>query len=93
MKRLKTSKEAFDPRYSEIFDKYLLISHYYALRSALMNITENDMQLCATKISISLLRWTDLISADKAFYEAGMAAKVSCLSVISYGNIKQDELF
>lgn len=42
-----------------------------------MKVSENDMHLCATKISIALLRWTDLIPADKAFYEAGMAAKVS----------------
>lgn len=60
----------------EVFDRYLLISHYYALRSAVMKHGESDLQLCATKISISLLRWTDLIPADKAFYEAGTASKV-----------------
>lgn len=30
----------------------------------------------AAKLSISLLRHTELIPADKAFYEAGIAAKV-----------------
>lgn len=35
----------------------------------------------AAKLSISLLRHTELIPADKAFYEAGLAAKVSfCMS-------------
>lgn len=33
----------------------------------------------AAKLSISLLRHTDLIPADKAFYEAGIAAKVRAL--------------
>lgn len=31
----------------------------------------------AAKLSISLLRHTELLPADKAFYEAGIAAKVS----------------
>lgn len=30
----------------------------------------------AAKLSISLLRHTELLPADKAFYEAGIAAKV-----------------
>lgn len=30
----------------------------------------------AAQLSISLLRHTDLLPADKAFYEAGIAAKV-----------------
>lgn len=33
--------------------------------------------IVAAKLSISLLRHTELIPADKAFYEAGTAAKVS----------------
>lgn len=31
----------------------------------------------AAKLSVSLLRHTQLLPADKAFYEAGIAAKVS----------------
>lgn len=31
----------------------------------------------ATKLSVSLLRHTELVPADKAFYEAGLACKVS----------------
>ena len=31
----------------------------------------------AAKLSISLLRHSDIIPCDKAFYEAGVAAKVS----------------
>lgn len=33
----------------------------------------------AAKLSISLLRHSDVIPCDKAFYEAGVAAKVSNL--------------
>lgn len=32
--------------------------------------------MVAAKLSISLLRHTELLPADKAFYEAGIAAKV-----------------
>ncbi|XP_074847703.1 intraflagellar transport protein 172 homolog isoform X2 [Carettochelys insculpta] len=35
-----------------------------------------SLDVVATKLSIALLRHTDLIPADKAFYEAGTAAKV-----------------
>jgi len=31
----------------------------------------------AAKLSVSLLRHTELFPADKAFYEAGLAAKVN----------------
>ena len=55
------------------FNLLLLISHYYAIRSA----TEPHKQLSeiSTKILVSLLRHTEIIPADKAFYEAGMACK------------------
>uniref|UniRef100_A0A8C2A3G2 Intraflagellar transport protein 172 homolog n=1 Tax=Cyprinus carpio TaxID=7962 RepID=A0A8C2A3G2_CYPCA len=43
----------------EEFEQMLLVAHYYS----------------TPKLSISLLRHTELIPADKAFYEAGLAAK------------------
>ena len=57
----------------EEFTLLLLISHYYALRCA----TEPHKQLAeiSAKISVSLLRHSDIIPADKAFYDAGMACK------------------
>ncbi|MGH0115186.1 UNVERIFIED_CONTAM: hypothetical protein FKN15_070706 [Acipenser sinensis] len=57
----------------EEFEKMLLIAHYYATRSAAQGV--NQLDTVAAKLSISLLRHTDFIPADKAFYEAGLAAK------------------
>uniref|UniRef100_H0ZWS4 Intraflagellar transport protein 172 homolog n=1 Tax=Taeniopygia guttata TaxID=59729 RepID=H0ZWS4_TAEGU len=57
----------------EEFERMLLISHYCATRSAMQGLKQLDT--VAAQLSISLLRHTDLLPADKAFYEAGMAAK------------------
>ena len=40
-------------------------------------IDNDQLDTIAAKLSISLLRHTDLIAADKAFYEAGMTCQVS----------------
>ncbi|KAJ8355794.1 hypothetical protein SKAU_G00185880 [Synaphobranchus kaupii] len=68
---VKTS-EANSPAHEE-FEQMLLISHYCAARSAAKAAQQLDS--VAAKLSISLLRHTELIPADKAFYEAGLAAK------------------
>ncbi|KAJ8275180.1 hypothetical protein COCON_G00098050 [Conger conger] len=68
---VKTS-EANSPAHEE-FEQMLLISHYCAARSAAKSAQQLDT--VAAKLSISLLRHTDLIPADKAFYEAGLSAK------------------
>ncbi|XP_053316583.1 intraflagellar transport protein 172 homolog [Spea bombifrons] len=56
------------------FEQMLLIAHYYATRSAALGVPQ--LEVLAAKLCVSLLRHVDLIPADKAFYEAGMAAKV-----------------
>ncbi|KAM9155379.1 intraflagellar transport protein 172 homolog isoform 2-T2 [Pangshura tecta] len=66
------SSEANTPAHEE-FETMLLIAHYYATRSAAQAVKQLDV--VAAKLSISLLRHTELIPADKAFYEAGTAAK------------------
>ncbi|EMP37904.1 hypothetical protein UY3_04886 [Chelonia mydas] len=66
------SSEVNTPAHEE-FETMLLISHYYATRSAAQGVKQLDV--LAAKLSISLLRHTELIPADKAFYEAGTAAK------------------
>lgn len=55
------------------FKNLLLISHYYALRTACRQVP--SLKTVAAKISCALLRYTDIIPADKAFYEAGEALK------------------
>ncbi|KAH9500287.1 hypothetical protein Btru_073626 [Bulinus truncatus] len=67
----KTS-EANSPQHEE-FEKMLLIAHYYATRCAAQ--AQPSLDSVAGKLSVSLLRHTDIIPADKAFYEAGMTCK------------------
>uniref|UniRef100_A0AAY4EKD8 Intraflagellar transport protein 172 homolog n=1 Tax=Denticeps clupeoides TaxID=299321 RepID=A0AAY4EKD8_9TELE len=66
------SSEANTPAHEE-FEQMLVIAHYYATRSAAKGLEQ--LGTVAAKLSISLLRHTELIPADKAFYEAGLAAK------------------
>ena len=58
----------------------LLIAHYYAIRSAAL--AHKSLESVAAKLSVSLLRHTDVIPADKAFYEAGIMCKVRYISII-----------
>ena len=60
---------------AEEFDNLLLIAHYYATRSAAM--AHKSLEIVATKLSVALLRHTDIVPADKAFWEAGILCKVS----------------
>ncbi|XP_020839464.1 intraflagellar transport protein 172 homolog isoform X1 [Phascolarctos cinereus] len=66
------SSEANSAAHEE-FETMLLIAHYYATRSAAQSIKQ--LETVAARLSVSLLRHTQLIPADKAFYEAGTAAK------------------
>lgn len=70
---MKSSPEDDSPVHRE-FETLLMISHYYALWSA--SRTSPSMEQIAFKIATALLRYSDIIPADKAFYEAGMAARV-----------------
>ncbi|XP_073712376.1 intraflagellar transport protein 172 homolog [Misgurnus anguillicaudatus] len=69
---LTRSSEANSPAHEE-FEQMLQVAHYCATRSAARGI--DQLSPVAAKLSISLLRHTELIPADKAFYEAGLAAK------------------
>jgi len=55
------------------FEKLLLISHYNAMRCACIN--NDQLEIIKAKLSISLLRHTDVIAADRAFYEAGIMSQ------------------
>lgn len=81
--------DANTPPHAE-FESLLLIAHYYANRSAFQ--PHKSLEELATKIAISLLRHTDIIPADKAFYEAGMMCRViiymhMILQNLSFGNL------
>ncbi|XP_011806760.1 PREDICTED: intraflagellar transport protein 172 homolog [Colobus angolensis palliatus] len=66
------SSEANSPAHEE-FKTMLLIAHYYATRSAAQSVKQ--LETVAARLSVSLLRHTQLLPVDKAFYEAGIAAK------------------
>lgn len=51
-------------------EQYMIIAHYYCTRSACRQV--QSLQPIAMRISIALLRYTDIIPVDKGFYEAGM---------------------
>ncbi|XP_015754892.1 PREDICTED: intraflagellar transport protein 172 homolog [Acropora digitifera] len=55
------------------FEVMLEIVHYYSTRCACMQ--HKSLDTLAAKLSISLLRHSDIVPCDKAFYEAGVAAK------------------
>ena len=61
---------------SPTFEKYLLLSHYFILKNILTNlINHSGAKDLLMKLCIALLRYTDIIRVDKAFYEAGKIAK------------------
>lgn len=62
--------ESSDPKTLDHFDNLLLIAHFYATRAACREV--QALHPIAHKISVALLRYTELIPVDKAFYEAGL---------------------
>ncbi|CAG0880914.1 unnamed protein product [Cyprideis torosa] len=63
----------FGPDLVSQLETTLLVAHYYANRSVFMG--NKALQLLAVKCSVALLRYTDIVPADKAFYEAGIDCK------------------
>ncbi|XP_043216719.1 intraflagellar transport protein 172 homolog isoform X2 [Amphibalanus amphitrite] len=57
----------------EVFQTMLFVAHLLAARSAAYSV--DQLTMVASKISVSLLRYTELVPADKAFFEAGVDAK------------------
>lgn len=55
------------------FERHLLISHYLATRAAFQEMEQ--LKPLVAKLSTSLLRYTDILPADKAFYEGGLHCK------------------
>ncbi|XP_027053913.1 intraflagellar transport protein 172 homolog [Pocillopora damicornis] len=66
------SKGSNSPQAQE-FGVMLEVAHYYSTRCACMQ--HKSLDTLAAKLSTSLLRHSDIIPCDKAFYEAGVAAK------------------
>jgi len=58
----------------EEFQRCLQVAHYFATRAACYGYQQ--LASVAAKLSVAMLRYTDLIPVDKAFFEAGQMAKV-----------------
>lgn len=65
-----SATSSIDIKVKNHFETLLLITHYYAIRSECRKIQQ--LKLIGVKISVALLRYSDIIPADKAFYEAGV---------------------
>ncbi len=78
---MQKSSDAGSPQHEE-FENMLLIAHYYAARAAAMG--HKSLESVAAKLSTALLRHTDIVPADKAFFEAGVMCKVwyTCLYML-----------
>ena len=74
---MKTSSDAGSAIHEE-FDTLLVICHYYSTRAASKEV--KTLEHLVAKLSTSLLRHTDIIPADKAFYEAGVDCRVSAIA-------------
>ncbi|WKY15558.1 hypothetical protein Q1695_000775 [Nippostrongylus brasiliensis] len=58
-----------------IFERYVHALHLMTIRCALEELQTDDFVKLRLQQSISLLRYSDLIPADRVFYQAGIAAK------------------
>lgn len=59
----------------EKIEKHMEIAHFYAVRAICREVSA--LQNIGIKISVALLRYTDVIPVDKGFYEAGMDLRTS----------------
>lgn len=60
------------------------IAHYGALRSAILEYGGTEIELIAAQITISFIRYSDIMQADKVFYDAGMACRVRLIYFVSF---------
>lgn len=60
----------------EVIEKFLFVSHLFCIKTILQSMKNqsNAVEL-HSRITTSLLRYTDIVRVDKAFYEAGLVAK------------------
>ncbi|ALC42884.1 osm-1, partial [Drosophila busckii] len=69
LQALQASKHA-QSKFATQVEQFLLIAHYYATRAACRQLPA--LHPVALRLSLALLRHTDLLPVDKGFYEAGM---------------------
>lgn len=62
------------------FEKYMFVCHLYAMRCAFSDVS--SLVALVVKLLVALLRYTDIVPADKAYYEAGIATRV-CIKLLT----------
>lgn len=67
-------KEVTSPSINAEFERFLRLLHYLIVGHLCQNVT--GLEIIGAKASVSLLRYADLFPSDRAFYDAGMKAKV-----------------
>ncbi|XP_033237758.1 intraflagellar transport protein 172 homolog isoform X1 [Drosophila pseudoobscura] len=70
LQSLRASQEQAQTQFTAGIEQFLLIAHYYATRAACKEV--QALQPVALRLSLALLRHTDILPVDKGFYEAGM---------------------
>ncbi|KAI1289152.1 Intraflagellar transport protein -like protein [Halotydeus destructor] len=57
-------------------EKAMMVSHYLQIKSVLQGLqSQNGVKELLLKVTVALLRYTDVVRVDKAFFEAGYLAK------------------
>ncbi|KAE9551982.1 hypothetical protein FO519_004806 [Halicephalobus sp. NKZ332] len=69
------SENHIDNQIVDIFNKYEFILHFSALQNALKSLNSPEIERLKLHISISLVRYVDLMQPDKIFFEAGVACR------------------
>lgn len=64
------SDVTMDSKSLDRLETLLLIAHYYATRAACREVP--SLKSIGIRISVAMLRYTEIIPVDKAFFEAGM---------------------
>lgn len=76
----------------QLLNRYLEIVHYGALRSAILEYNGTEMEQIAAQITISFIRYSDIMQADKVFYEAGMACRVRLICLLLSTELENNNL-
>ena len=69
------SESQIDNQIVDIFSKYEYILHFSALQKALKALNSPEVERLKLHMSISLVRYIDLIQPDRVLYEAGIACR------------------
>lgn len=76
--------KTFNFQVTNKFDRLLRCAHYSAVRCASRQLAGSALSGIVLKTSIGLLRYSDVLLADRAYYEAGNEARKAELSSVAF---------